>query len=138
MIARTALTLLLLAAFTGQARAAEPITATVLLQSDKTNTGDALAYPRTDTPEVTAMIVEIAPGVSTSLHRHPVPSVAYMLQGELEVRADGGIVNRYKTGDAFLETIGHAHQGTNIGTTPVRILVTYIGIKGEPVTAEAK
>jgi len=138
MIVRTALAALLLAACTVQARAAEPVSATVLLQSGTTNTGNAIAYPRTDTPEVTTMIVEIAPGAATSLHSHPVPSVAYMLQGEIEVRADGGIVNRYKAGDAFLETIGRTHQGTNVGTTPVRILVTYIGVKGEPVTAEAK
>ena len=83
------------------------------------------------------MIVEIAPGASTVLHRHPVPSVAYMLQGELEVQAEGSIVNRYKTGDAFLETIGRTHKGTNIGMTPVKILVTYIGVKGGPVTVNA-
>jgi quercetin dioxygenase-like cupin family protein len=135
MIARPALAILLLAVTAIAAWAADdPLKSTVLLQSSTTNTGDALAYPKTDKAEVTTMIVEIAPGTSTVLHRHPVPSVAYMLQGDLEVQADGGIVNRYKTGDAFLETIGRTHKGTNIGTVPVRILVTYIGVKGEPVT----
>jgi quercetin dioxygenase-like cupin family protein len=138
MIARMLLALLLATGFAASAHAADPVTATVLLRSDTTNTGDAVAYPRTGTPEVTTMIVEIAPGASTSLHRHPVPSVAYMLQGELEVRAEGGIVNRYKAGDAFLETVDHTHQGFNVGATPVRILVTYIGLKGEPVSVEAK
>jgi quercetin dioxygenase-like cupin family protein len=138
MIARTALAALLLAGAIASARAADPITATVLLRSDKTNTGNALAYPRTEQPEITTMIVEIAPGASTSLHLHPVPSVAYMLQGDLEVHADGGIVNRYKAGDAFLETVNRAHRGTNVGATPVRILVTYIGVKSEPISAEAK
>lgn len=140
MIARLTLAALLLAACAVSipARATEPVSATVLLKSATTNTGDALAYPRTDTPEVTTMIVELAPGAATSLHSHPVPSVAYMLQGELEVRAEGGVLNRYKTGDAFLETVGRPHQGFNVGTTPVRILVTYIGVKDQPVTAEAK
>ena len=137
MIVRIALTALLLAGLGVAAHAADPITGTILLQSGTTNTGDAIAYPRTGTPEVTTMIVEIAPGASTTLHRHPVASVAYMLQGELEVRADGGIVNRYKTGDTFLETINRTHQGFNVGTTPVRILVTYIGVKGEPITVGA-
>jgi quercetin dioxygenase-like cupin family protein len=137
MIARIALAVLLLAGFIATADAADPVSATVLLKSSRTNTGDALAYPRTDRPEVTTMIVEIAPGTSTSLHRHPVPSVAYMLQGELEVRAEGGAVNRYKAGDAFIETIGQTHQGFNVGANPVRILVTYIGVAGEPVTTEA-
>ena len=138
MIARLVLAAALSTISPAVLHSAEPISATVLLQSHTTNTGDALAYPRTNAAEVTTMIVEIAPGASTAPHRHPVPSVAYMLQGELEVRAEGGIVNRYKAGDAFLETIDRTHQGFNVGTTPVRILVTYIGVKGEPVTVEAK
>lgn len=138
MLARIAVAVLLTAAGFGVANAADPVTATVLLQSGTTNTGDALAYPRTDAPEITTMIVEIAPGASTVLHRHPVPSVAYMLQGELDVRAEGGIVNHYKAGDAFLETIGRSHRGFNVGATPVRILVTYIGVKGKPNTVEAR
>jgi len=137
MIVRTALAAFLIACTISTAHAADPITGTVLLQSGTTNTGDAVAYPKSGTPEVTTMIVEIAPGASTTPHRHPVPSVAYMLQGELEVRADGGIVNRYKTGDTFLETINRTHQGFNVGPTPVRILVTYIGVKGEPITVAA-
>lgn len=137
MIARIFLAAFLLAATVFTARAEDSLTTIVLLQSGTTNTGDALVYPKTDKPEVTTMIIEIAPGASTPLHRHPVPSVAYMLQGELEVQAEGGIVNRYKAGDAFLETINRTHMGTNVGTTPVKILVTYIGIKGEPVTVVA-
>jgi quercetin dioxygenase-like cupin family protein len=137
MIVRIFLAVFLFAAAAFTAQAADPLTATVLLQSSTTNTGDALAYPNTGKPEVTTMIIEIAPGASTPPHRHPVPSIAYMLQGELEVRAEGGIVNRYKTGDAFFETIGRIHQGTNVGTSPVRILVTYIGVKDEPVTVAA-
>lgn len=137
MLARIVFTLLLTVACMDAANAADPVTATVLLQSGTTNTGNPVAYPQTTTPEITTMIVEIAPGASTVLHRHPVPSVAYMLQGELEVRAAGGIVNRYKAGDAFLETIGHTHRGINVGTTPVRILVTYVGVKGQPNTIEA-
>jgi quercetin dioxygenase-like cupin family protein len=137
-LSRVLLAMVLTLAVAAHARAADSVSATVLLRSGTTNTGDALAYPTTGTPEVTTMIVEIAPGASTSLHRHPVPSVAYMLQGQLEVHAEGGVVNRYKAGDAFLETVNRTHQGTNIGATPVRILVTYIGIKDEPVSAEAK
>jgi quercetin dioxygenase-like cupin family protein len=138
MIFRPVLAILLLGLTAIAARAADdPLKAIVLLQSATTNTGDALTYPKTDTPEVTTMIIEIPPGGTTPLHRHPVPSIAYMLQGELEVRTDSGIVNRYKTGDTFLETIGRTHQGFNVGTTPVRILVTYIGVKGEAVTVAA-
>ena len=84
------------------------------------------------------MIVTIPPGGSTALHKHPVPIVGYIIEGELEVRAAGGKVNRYKAGDSVVEAMNHAHRGTNIGTGPCRILVTVIGVKGQayavPVT----
>ena len=129
---------LLIVGLAASAHAADPVTTAILLKSGTTNTGDAVSYPTGGTAEVTTALVEIAPGASTTLHRHPVPSVAYMLQGELEVQADGGIVNRYKAGDAFLETVGRSHQGRNVGAIPVRILVTYIGVKDQPITVEAR
>ena len=46
--------------------------------------------------------------------------------------------NRYKAGDAFLETIGTVHQGFNVGEGKVRILVTYLGVKGAPNTQAAE
>lgn len=105
---------------------------TVLLRTDTTNIGQKLVYPRKGTPEITTMIVELAPGAKTALHTHPYPLVAYMLEGTLEVRYAGGRVHRYKAGDSFVEAVGHVHQGINVGETPVRILVTVIGVKGVP------
>lgn len=116
----------------------EPIKTTILLQATATNVGQPIVYPRRGVPEITTMIVEIPPGGSTVLHKHPVPVVGYILEGELEVRADGGAVNRYKAGDALVEALNRAHRGTNIGAGPCRILVTVIGVKGQsyavPVT----
>lgn len=118
--------------------AEEPIQTTILLKTSTTNIGQPIKYPRRFEAEITAMVVTIPPGASTPLHIHPTPLVAYILDGELEVRAEGGKVNRYKAGDAFVEAVNHAHAGTNIGTTPCRILVTVLGVKGQPYTVPVK
>jgi quercetin dioxygenase-like cupin family protein len=120
------------------AAAGEPAKSTLLLQADRTNTGAPIAYPRTDAPEITTMIVEIAPGASTARRSHPYPTHGYVLEGSLEVVAEGGTRNRYEAGDAFLETVGTVHQGFNVGQGPLRILVTYIGVMGEANTQPAE
>jgi quercetin dioxygenase-like cupin family protein len=122
----------------GAARAGEPTRTTVLLRTETTNIGQKLVYPRRGTPEITTMIVELAPGAKTVLHTHPFPLVAYMLEGTLEVRYAGGEVHRYQAGDSFVEAGGHVHQGVNVGTGPVRILVTVIGVKGVPYAHAVK
>jgi quercetin dioxygenase-like cupin family protein len=132
MMRSMAATILAVALMAGGARADDAVKTRMLLKSTTTNIGQPIAYPRRGTPEITTMIVTIPPGGSTMLHKHPVPVVGYILDGELEVRAAGGKVNRYRAGDAFVEALNHAHAGTNIGPGPVRILVTVIGTKGVP------
>jgi quercetin dioxygenase-like cupin family protein len=130
MLRSLAFAIFALTLFVSAARADEAVTTDLLLKTGITNIGQRIAYPRHGKPEISAMIVTIAPGASTPLHKHPVPLVGYVLQGQLEVSAEGGKVNRYKAGDAFVEALNHVHQGFNVGTEPVRILVTVIGIAG--------
>ena len=66
---------------------------TKLLQSPTSWNGAALAYPGGQA-EVTAMLIEIAPGAETGWHLHPVASFAYILEGELEVSLKDGSVKR--------------------------------------------
>ncbi|HEX4113283.1 MAG TPA: cupin domain-containing protein [Stellaceae bacterium] len=122
----------------GGARADEAIKTTVLLKTITTNIGQPIAYPRHGMPQITTMIIEIPPGAATPLHTHPAPLVGYILEGQLEVRAAGGKINRYKAGDAFVEALNHAHAGTNIGPGPLRILVTVIGTQGVPYAVPVK
>jgi len=124
--------------FAAPAFAEDAMTTRVLLKTGITNIGQEIVYPSQGKPEITTMIIEIAPGGSTPLHQHPVPLVGYILQGQLEVRAEGGTVNRYQPGDAFVEALNHAHQGFNVGPDPVRILATVIGIAGEGYSVPAK
>jgi quercetin dioxygenase-like cupin family protein len=135
MMAAAAMALMLV---TGGASADEAIKTQILLKTTITNIGQPIAYPRHGKPQIMTLIVEIPPGAATVLHTHPGPVVGYILEGQLEVRAASGKVNRYKAGDAFVEALNHAHAGTNIGTGPLRILVTVIGTEGVPYSVPVK
>lgn len=132
-LAVIALTLPSVAAADGEA-----VVSTQLLETSVTNTGDPIVYPVTDKPQVTVAIVEIAPGASTPEHKHPYPLVGYILQGTLEVTAADGTVNVYKEGDALVEALDKDHHGRNIGDTPVRVLITVMGVADEPISIVAQ
>ena len=119
------------------ALAAEDVVTTKILETSVTNTGAPIVYPETDRPTITVAIVEIAPGAATPVHRHPYPLVGYILEGTLEVTAEDGSVNRYETGDALVEALDLDHQGRVIGDVPVRVLITVMGVAGEPVSVAA-
>ena len=114
------------------------VVSTKILETSETNMGDPIVYPVTDSPQVTVAIVEIAPGASTPEHKHPYPLVGYILQGTLEVTAEDGTVNVYKEGDALVEALGKNHHGRNIGDTPVRVLITVMGVADEPISVTAQ
>jgi quercetin dioxygenase-like cupin family protein len=92
-----------------------------------------IRYP-TGKAEITALQIEIAPGGQTGWHEHPVPSFGYVLEGELEVTLASGAVKRLKAGEALAEVISTAHNGRSIGPKPLKLIVFYAGIAGEPLT----
>lgn len=106
--------------------------ATPVLQSGVTVSGAPLAYPRTDSAEVTALLLEIGPGGETGRHMHPNPTFVYLLEGTIEVEMDGGMPHTYKAGDSFLEVLNTWHNGKNKGATPAKVLVVFSGVKGTP------
>jgi quercetin dioxygenase-like cupin family protein len=102
--------------------------ADVLLATPETVIGQPIAYP-SGPAEVTASLVTMEPGQTTGWHRHDAPLFAYVLEGELTV--DYGASTRvYRAGDALVEALGTAHEGTNTGTDTVRILAVSIGAEG--------
>jgi quercetin dioxygenase-like cupin family protein len=110
---------------------------TPVLKGGKTADGDALTYPRTDKPEVVSVIGVLDAGGRTALHRHPVPVYVYVMEGALEVQTEGKGARTYKTGEAYLESVGNWHQAFNKTGKPVRLLVVFMGEEGKPTT-EAK
>lgn len=105
------------------------IKATPLLKTTTSWDGKPIVYPKGQ-GEVTALIVEIAPEGETGWHEHPVPSIGYIMEGELELRLATGKVKILHPGDVLPESVGVLHNGRNIGEDPVKILVFYMGEVG--------
>lgn len=109
--------------------------ATVVLNAETSWDGKPIAYPE-GKPEITGMVVEIAPGGETGWHLHPVPSFGMMLEGELEVHLKTGEVRRLKAGDALAEVTNTWHNGRNVGPGTVKIVVFYAGAVGQKTSVK--
>jgi quercetin dioxygenase-like cupin family protein len=115
------------------------VISTQILQTNTTWNGVAFEYPETVSPEITALHIEFAPGAETTWHRHPVPSMAYIISGTLEVTLrESGEKQVFNGGDAFAEVINTWHFGKNIGEEPVKLVVFYVGGKGINLTEQAE
>jgi len=109
------------------------VTVTPLLKTTTSWDGKPLVYP-SGQAEVSALIVEIAPGGETGWHQHPVPSFGVVLEGTLEVRLEDGRTRRIERGEALAEVVSTLHNGRNVGETPLKLLVFYAGSVGTPLT----
>ncbi|MGH7427621.1 MAG: cupin domain-containing protein [Gemmatimonadales bacterium] len=117
--------------FATPAAAQVKFAATPILQSGMAG-GAPISYPKTDSAEVTALLLEIGPGGETGRHMHPNPTFVYVLEGAIDVEMDGGGVHSYKAGDSFLEVLNTWHNGKNKGTTTAKVLVVFTGVHGKP------
>lgn len=106
-----------------------------LLKTGESWNGAPIVYPE-GKAEITALWVEIAPGGETGWHRHAVPSFAMLLEGRLEVTLKDGRVKRLQAGEALAEVINTAHNGRNVGGTPVKLVVFYAGVAGQTLTSK--
>lgn len=104
----------------------------VLLQTKKSWDGGEIFYPEGDA-EITSVILRLEPGKETKFHCHPVPTLGYILKGEVEVETKDGKRVRLKPGDAAVEVMRAVHRGIAL-SEPVEILVFYVGAEGVPNT----
>lgn len=135
--------LLLAAAGAADLGAREPVTGegytrqiqvTPLLSTTKTASGQAIVYPKTHSPQVTGVMVEIPPGAQTGWHQHPYPCYAYILSGELTVEVEGDKPRKLHAGEALVEVVNTTHNGMNQGDKPVRLVMFVTGEEGKPFT----
>jgi quercetin dioxygenase-like cupin family protein len=104
------------------------VTRKVLLQQD-------LAIPG----YTTALIaVEIPTGVREGRHTHPGTLLGYVQEGTLTLDYEGKPTGTYKAGDTFYVEPGKIHEGINKGNTAVKILATFVGEKGKPITTQVQ
>jgi quercetin dioxygenase-like cupin family protein len=113
-----------------------PIPATTLLRTTVNSLGQPIVYPSEGTPEVTALLVEMAPGEETGWHQHPVPLLGYILEGELTVYQITGEKRVVCAGEVSHESVNVIHHGVNEGTAPCKMIVFVVGIKDIPFTQE--
>ena len=108
-----------------------------LLQATTNSMGQPIAYPVGAASEVTALLVEMAPGEATGWHRHPVPLLGYLLAGELTVYQISGEMRVVRTGEVSLESVDVVHNGINESAVPLKMIVFVVGLKDVPFTIEA-
>ncbi|MFZ1810197.1 MAG: cupin domain-containing protein [Candidatus Nitrotoga sp.] len=113
------------------------VQASVILKADTSWDGKPIIYPE-GKPEITGFIIEIAPGGETGWHSHPVSSFVLVLEGELEVQLKSGVLKRLKAGEALAEVINTPHNGRNLGSVPVKLVVFYAGAVGQKLTVKER
>lgn len=108
-----------------------------LLRTTMDAAGQPLVYPKTEQPQVTAVMVEIPPGAQTGWHKHPYPCFAYILSGSLTVEMEGGKVHELTAGQAMAESVNVMHNGKNTGVEPVKLVMFVMGEREKPFTERA-
>lgn len=101
-----------------------------LLVTGETVVGEKIQYPTTGAPKITVAVVTIAPNSQAGFHRHQVPLVAYILEGELTVDYGEKGVKTFRQGDAVVEAMNVPHRGMNLGSGVVKLLAVYVGAEG--------
>lgn len=103
--------------------AAAKVVVTPLASATTTADGKPIILPQKDV-QVLVSSFEIPPGASLPVHMHPSARYAYVLEGQLQVtNAATGKATSYNKGDFIVEMIGAWHQGANVGSEPVKLLV---------------
>lgn len=79
--------------------------------------------------------ITIRPGGGTGQHCHDGQLLAVVEQGELTHYAPvyPGGVHVYRAGDTVVEGAHYVHEGKNLGTQDVVLLVTYVIAAGQPL-----
>ncbi len=109
-----------------------------LYSGDKTIIGETIRYPKGDPVDIQSLIVTLKPGEETGWHKHGVPTYGYILSGQVTVDYGEKGKRTYHAGTAFMEAMNWWHDGVNDGSLPVRILVVFMGAKGDaPVIRKA-
>ena len=102
------------------------IKANPVLKAQRTWVGQDIVYPEGQA-EMSGVVVEMAPGGETGWHKHPVPSVGYVIEGQLEVHFKNGDVKKLNAGEAAAEAVDVWHNGVNVGEGSVKLVVFYVG-----------
>jgi quercetin dioxygenase-like cupin family protein len=110
------------------AQAKPEVKRTVLLRHDTTAPGFEAVLVR----------VEIPVGGREGRHTHPGLLIIYVEEGTLSLDYEGKPTTDYKPGDSVIVEAGKIHEGINKGSTPIKVIATFVIPKGATLTAPAK
>lgn len=88
--------------------------------------------------QVTGVLVEYGPGAASRPHHHTARGsvVAYVLEGAVRSRVNGGPVTVYVAGESWIEPPGAAHSVSEnaSSTEPARLLAVFVADAGAELT----
>ncbi len=94
--------------------------------------GGAIKYPQ-GLAEITSVKLRIEENQMTKFHCHPVPTLGYILQGDLAVETKNGNKIILKEGESLVEVMRTIHRGRAVNG-PVEVIVFYAGSTSMPNT----
>lgn len=80
---------------------------------------------------------ELAAGGSSVRHTHPGEEFGYVLEGTATFELAGQAPLALKSGDSFFIPANTPHIAHNTGTTPLKLISTYIVETGKPLSTPA-
>jgi quercetin dioxygenase-like cupin family protein len=95
-----------------------------------------LGQPTGRVEEAQSLLLTFAPGAWTPVHSHGGVTLVRVLEGEM-TRRRGGVEDRFKAGEGWVEEPGDVHAAGNAGSTPARVLATFLLAQGAPLTTVA-
>ncbi|CAN5686035.1 MAG: cupin domain-containing protein [Gammaproteobacteria bacterium] len=122
---------ILLSVISAGAQAAAGFKATEVFKGSTTIKGQALQYPATNQPEVTALLVDLEPGGESERHQHPSAPYIYVIEGTFTVEFDDGTQQSFQAGQGFLEAVNTWHKARNLGATALKFMVVFTGEQGK-------
>ena len=88
--------------------------------------------------EAVTATVEIAPGFKAGRHLHPGVVFALVTEGEFWLALDGQPEKIYKAGEQLTLPLKGIHNEGAAGSTPVKLIATYVIEKGQPLAIPVK
>lgn len=82
-------------------------------------------------------IAVIQPNAPAERHSHSENEIGYVLEGEALLEVVGQPTRTIRTGDSFAIPAGRVHRAKPSGTVPLKVVVTYIVAKGQPLARAA-
>jgi len=113
--------------------AAGPLVSAVALA--KGEDADGVSVAVTGATQVVVREITLRPGGTTGRHCHAGQLIGIVEQGTLTHYAPvyPGGVHVYHAGDTIVEGADYVHEGKNLGTEDVKLMVTYLIADGQPL-----